>query len=123
MEIRLVDGKDKYEGRVEVKYRGVWGTICDDDFGSDEAKVLCRQLGFEGEAMVIKSRFGQGKGPIWLDQVKCVGNETSIDDCVHWQWGEHNCAHTEDVGVKCYDGKSLVFLFFRATSKLTRSFL
>lgn len=55
--------------------------------------------------MIIKSRFGPGKGPIWLDQVKCIGNETSIDDCVHWQWGEHNCAHTEDVGLRCYDGK------------------
>lgn len=81
-----------------------------DDFTKDAADVICRQLGFEGESMVVKSKFGPGKGPIWLDQVKCFGNETSIDDCIHWQWGEHNCAHTEDVGVKCYDGKFFSFL-------------
>lgn len=104
MEIRLKDGANDFEGRVEVKYRGIWGTICDDDFGEEEAKIVCRQLGHEGEAEVVKSRFGSGTGPIWLDQVKCEGNETNIDECVHWQWGEHNCAHTEDVGVKCYAG-------------------
>lgn len=32
LEIRLVDGASKHEGRVEVKYRGVWGTICDGKF-------------------------------------------------------------------------------------------
>lgn len=83
-----------------------------DDFGTEEANVICRQLGFDGESTVVKGTFGQGKGPIWLDQVKCLGNETTIDDCVHWQWGEHNCAHTEDVGVKCHDGKLNILLIF-----------
>jgi len=105
LEVRLKNGKTKYEGRVELKYRGVWGTVCDDDFGPEEAAIICRMLGFEGEAYVVKSRFGGGEGPIWLDQVKCQGNESTIDECLHWQWGEHNCAHTEDVGVKCYDGQ------------------
>lgn len=56
----------------------------------------------------MKSTFGPGEGPIWLDQVSCNGTETNIEDCVHWQWGEHNCAHTEDVGVRCSDGPIVV---------------
>lgn len=101
LEMRLVDGPSKSEGRVEVKYRGIWGTICDDDFGVREARVVCRQLGLNGTGEVRKNKYRSGTGQIWLDQVVCNGNETSIDDCLHWHWGEHNCGHGEDVGVSC----------------------
>jgi HGF/MSP/plasminogen-like protein len=40
-------------------------------------------------------------GQIWLDQVHCAGNESNLDQCLHWHWGEHNCGHTEDVGIRC----------------------
>lgn len=45
-----MDGTE-LEGRVEVKYRGVWGTVCDDDFGDKEAAVFCSSLGFTGPAV------------------------------------------------------------------------
>lgn len=28
-EVRLVDGYTEYDGRVEIKVNGVWGSICD----------------------------------------------------------------------------------------------
>ena len=46
MQIRLVDGKTPFEGRLEVFYRGQWGTVCDDQFDVRAAKVACRMLGF-----------------------------------------------------------------------------
>lgn len=45
--------------------------------------------------------YGQGSGPIWLDDVDCVGTEARIQDCQHATWGTHNCEHTEDASINC----------------------
>ena len=47
------------------------------------------------------SYFGQGTGPIHLDNVACNGDENYLLNCSHNGVGVHNCAHFEDVGVRC----------------------
>ena len=44
--VRLVGGNTEYEGRVEIWYQGVWGTVCGDSWGVEESDVVCRMLGF-----------------------------------------------------------------------------
>ncbi|XP_059216986.1 uncharacterized protein LOC106092183 isoform X3 [Stomoxys calcitrans] len=104
IEYRLEGGRSKNEGRLEIRYRDQWGTVCDDDFSLKEAQVVCNSLGYYGRAQLVKNIYGPGTGPIWLDQVSCLGNETTLDQCNHWTWGENNCQHTEDVGLRCTAG-------------------
>ena len=102
----MVGGEDRYEGRVEVvnPLTNEWGTVCDDIFGMEEAKVICRQLGFaRAVAAHSYAHFGMGTGSVVLDDLSCVGDEAVLGDCVHAGWGISNCHHTEDAGVTCSD--------------------
>lgn len=102
--IRLVDGTTAYEGRVEVLHNGIWGTVCDDSWDMNEARVVCRQLGYRDAVDALHSAyFGSGTGPIWLDDLHCSGSETSLDQCPHRGYGSHNCGHYEDASVRCTD--------------------
>ena len=51
-DVRLVGGSNEREGTVEVCLNGVWGTVCSPyGWGSTEAGVVCRQLGYAFEGM------------------------------------------------------------------------
>ena len=115
--LRLVGGNWNGEGRVEVFYNGVWGTVCDDSWELSDAQVVCRELGYPGAVSAPHSaRFGQGSGTIWMDDVQCVGNESSIVNCQHRGWNVHNCGHSEDASVICsskYDLKYVSIVMYR----------
>ncbi|XP_054748966.2 deleted in malignant brain tumors 1 protein-like [Lytechinus pictus] len=102
-DLRLVGGSRDSEGRVEIYYSGSWGTICDDGWGSDEADVACRQLGYDyALAYHYNAYFGEGSGNIVLDDVSCWGYESQLLECWSAGVGNNNCGHHEDVGVECY---------------------
>lgn len=130
-ELRLVGGVSQYEGRVEVCDNSEWGTVCDDGWGTVDATVVCRQLGyshssFTGTHHVLPGQvtnvysyliilaavaygfahFGQGTGTIRMDDVSCSGSENRLFDCPHVGSESENCGHFEDAGVRC---KSVIY--------------
>ena len=63
---------------------------------------MCRQLGFSDAMSVPRTaRYGQGTGPIWLDDVRCLGTEPDLFTCGHNGIGNHNCEHAEDASAEC----------------------
>ena len=90
-------------GRIEILYNGVWGTICSQNFGYQEAKVICKQLGYR-YSTDFGTQYTKGTGPIWLSNLQCTGEESSIAICRNSGWGINNCTHNQDVGVICRAG-------------------
>ena len=87
---------------MEIFYNGNWGTVCDDNWDTNDARVVCRRLGFPDSVSAPGfARFGRGSGEILLDDVGCSGSESLIENCPHNGLGKHNCEHSEDASVIC----------------------
>ena len=67
---------------MEVYHEGQWGTVCDDYWSIINSNVVCNQLGFHGaQRFTTTETFGEGAGPVWLDDVKCTGHEATLFEC------------------------------------------
>ena len=77
--------------------------MCDDGWDDTDAGVVCRQLGFGSSGTAIGSAgFGQGSGPIFLDNIFCNGSEPVLTRCGHLGISViASCSHTNDAGVRC----------------------
>uniref|UniRef100_A0A668T8D9 SRCR domain-containing protein n=1 Tax=Oreochromis aureus TaxID=47969 RepID=A0A668T8D9_OREAU len=103
--IRLAgSGSTRCSGRVEVYHNNSWGTVCDDGWDLNDAEVVCRQLNC-GSALEVpqSAHFGAGTGKIWLDNLSCSGNESSLTECQHSGFGSNRCEHGQDAAVICSD--------------------
>eukprot|EP00092_Neocalanus_flemingeri_P035176 GFUD01038280.1.p1 GENE.GFUD01038280.1~~GFUD01038280.1.p1 ORF type:complete len:1087 (+),score=284.35 GFUD01038280.1:432-3692(+) len=109
-------------GLLEVRHKGVWGTVCEDNFGQHEADVFCKMLGFEkagigedGWRMVDSITNRDGSWPIWInlkEENTCAGSESSIKDCHDSSLWNHDytCRHREDIFLTCQDEVALDFV-------------
>ncbi|KAJ8034625.1 Neurotrypsin [Holothuria leucospilota] len=112
--LRLVEGPSNSSGRLEVFFNNEWGTICDNGWDLVDATVACREIGYRVALFTHRQAFsGKGSGFIWLTNVQCNGNESSLTECKHEIFAEPQCSHHQDVGVLCgelqlgvrYDGR------------------
>ena len=63
---------------------------------------MCQELGYRAAYRATeRANFGAGSGPIWLDDVQCLGSEDKLSACSSVGLGLHNCFHWEDAGVVC----------------------
>ncbi|XP_053387279.1 deleted in malignant brain tumors 1 protein-like [Mercenaria mercenaria] len=100
-DIQLKNGYRPSEGRVEILVNGTWGTICDTNFDSADATVICKMFGLEYSSFIIKAKHysGKGSGPIYVDKLNCTGTESHINLC-SYEISNH-CTHYDDVAVVC----------------------
>lgn len=112
--MRLVGGKNRHEGRVEIYHDGVWGTVCVNGWGTNNAEVVCKDLGFPSRRALPTTNafFGPGSDPTWLDGVRCTGSEDHLYECSHRGWGVEYCDHigNDNTGVICKNGTLLFVL-------------
>lgn len=111
---------------------GHWGTVCDNGWGYNDARVVCRQLGFPtvgeieftilencGSYKILKSTgtvgrknayYGRGSGYIMLTYVECNGEEQSLLNCTHIGDRVTSCSHSQDAGVSCPGNISIPYM-------------
>ncbi|XP_062913391.1 deleted in malignant brain tumors 1 protein-like [Mobula hypostoma] len=104
-QIRLVNGNNPCEGRVEIWYNGTWGTVCSSNFDAKSAEMICKQMKCGPLKYVYPGsyQYGKGNGPIWLDGIEYSSHESTLWQCALQPWGKHKCDHTDDLAVVCQD--------------------
>ena len=100
--MRLTGSPFSYAGTVEIFRQGTWGAVCDANWDLSKARIICRQLGYQGAwAALVGSHYGSGSRPPWMNNVRCTGVERRIEDCAFDGWYESGCPETRSAGVVC----------------------
>uniref|UniRef100_A0A3B1IBX4 SRCR domain-containing protein n=1 Tax=Astyanax mexicanus TaxID=7994 RepID=A0A3B1IBX4_ASTMX len=98
--LRLKGGVGSCSGRLEVYHNAKWGSVCGDQWDIRDAQVVCRQLGCGPALSANRSAAeGSGGGTLWMNRVKCRGNEIHLWDCPHSLKIHTDCSHS--AGVTC----------------------
>ena len=100
-----MDGANATLGVVQVCMNNVWGSVCNNRFGTNDASVVCRELGFPSTGATpisdASNRFNHSSGQAFLDSVNCDGTENNVMDCQQTTPGLSECTSTEIAGVEC----------------------
>jgi len=97
--IELRGGNGYSSGNVyAVNSQGVFGPVCDNSWSPNDARVVCRQLGFYSGRYTTNSRFGSVSNFAYTG-VGCYGSEEHLRDCPHQTSAD--CGQNEGAGVEC----------------------
>jgi len=134
-DVHLLNGTSEHEGRVEVCFGNVWGTVCSKSWDNRDAGVICKQLfnssfgrqcirPYElcslyypllrvhlGGYAINGSMFGSGNIPIVIQNINCIGTEKFLTDCSTATFTTSSttslCNNSTVAGIACY-GKFIV---------------
>ncbi|XP_076860602.1 antigen WC1.1-like [Brachyhypopomus gauderio] len=100
--LRLRGAEGSCSGSLEVYHNTVWGSICGDQWDIRDAEVVCRQLGC-GKALRADggAASGAGEGVMWLNRVKCRGDEIHLWDCSYSLKNHTDCSHNKYARITC----------------------
>ncbi|KAJ8034630.1 hypothetical protein HOLleu_21547 [Holothuria leucospilota] len=104
-DVRIAEGYSTSSGRIEVMIDGRWGGVCTDGWNLADARVVCRQLGYQTTIAISVS--DDEYGSVWVNDVHCRGNETSLSECKQAQIWQHECSSRYSAGVVCGGKKTL----------------
>ena len=121
-----MNGASEVDGRIEVCFGNLWGTICHNSWDNRDAGVICKQLfgpSF-GEACtcvymcsaciicfvvllvggyaINGSRFGSGHIPTVVYNMNCNGTEENLMACSITSFTTSNCSDSTVAGIECY---------------------
>lgn len=106
--VRLYGGSHSGEGRVEVFYGGLWGTVRTTKWDLTDAMVLCRQLGFPKAQSTSNNKNDKFKQVFWFSNFECKGSEATLGQCRHSRLARALYSDDEpwEVFVRCEDAES-----------------
>lgn len=99
-----------------MRFDGLWGRICKNNFSNEEANVTCRDLGFAGG--VPYQHIAVNFYPVFMSNVSCKGSEKSLVDCQYTKFGDQYACENNvfEGGVVCYEeeqgGEKIERVFF-----------
>ena len=100
-------GNVTFQGRVQMFYNGTWEEVCGNYWDLKDASVVCRQLGFPGALVAVRSsdfqRTDGKRGNIWIHNVHCIGNETALQECDH-KPSRRSCYGNKVASLVCITG-------------------
>ena len=121
--MRLAGSTKTASGRVEMCIRGVWGAVCDDGWDTQDANVVCNQLGYfdygketlysataciecgwlsnSGAVPRYGAFYGESSRPTVAADFLCSGTEEDLLSCERKIFSVANCSSYEEAGVKC----------------------
>ncbi|RDD42227.1 Deleted in malignant brain tumors 1 protein [Trichoplax sp. H2] len=106
-------------GIVQIYQNGTWGTVCSRySFSRSAANILCKQLGYKTAfSYDCCSKYAHITGKIWIGEINCYGNETSINDCPQLSFNSKSCMHQSDVGLHCSEREGEVRLIYQRENR------
>ncbi|KAJ1095621.1 hypothetical protein NDU88_000780 [Pleurodeles waltl] len=101
---RLRGGYSRCDGRVEIRYNGEWGTVCNRKLDNRTANLICQSLKCGWSRLLFHSSITRhGNLPVVLTDMSCSERDEKLQHC-EGTWGKTICPRTRPVSLVCSDG-------------------